>query len=152
MSLAGLASRLDRLAKAPQDGTRAAARAVVQSAKREGEAAGPVHLGKRKRPVRLTAVARFRGSGAVTVWGRPTGPWVWVTAGTHPHTIPKAKRGRGGKARTTRYLKSPAYPHPIGRPVIHPGGTGRGAWLRVRRAARHDVPAAYVKAVRKAVR
>lgn len=152
MSLAGLASRLDRLAKAPVDGTRAAARAVVNTAKREGEAAGPVHLGKRRRAVRLGAVARFRGSGAVTVWGRPTGPWVWVTAGTQPHTIPKAKRGRRGKARTTRYLKSPAYPHPIGRPVLHPGAAGRGAWLRVRRQARRDVPAAYAAAVRKAIR
>lgn len=150
MSVAGLARRLERVARAPADGTKAAARAVVATAKREGAAAGPVHMGKRRRTVRLTAVARFRGSGAVTVWGRPTGPWVWVTAGTQPHTIPKARRGRG-KARTTRYLKAPAYPHPYGLAVLHPGAAGRGAWLRVRRQARRDVPAAYLAAVRKAL-
>jgi hypothetical protein len=111
-------------------------------------------MGRRKRPVRLTAVARYRGSGnnvRARVWGRPTGPWVWVTAGTGAHVIPKDRRGRG-KQRTTRYLKAPGYAHPIGRPVVHPGATGKGAWLRVRRQARRDIPKAYVMAVRKAIR
>lgn len=154
MSLGGVLRRLDAVSKVPERATRAAGRAVVASAKQVGSDVGPVHMGRKKRAVRLTAVARFRGSGnhvKARVWGRPTGPWVWVTAGTASHTIPKPRRGRG-KQRTTRYLKGPGYKHPIGRPVIHPGATGKGAWLRVRRAARRDVPKAYAQAVAKAVR
>jgi hypothetical protein len=154
VSLDGVLRRLDAVAKVPERATRTAGRAVVATAKQVGGEVGPVHMGRKKRAVRLGAVARFRGTGnhvQANVWGRPTGPWVWVTAGTATHTIPKARRGRG-KQRTTRYLKGPSYAHPIGRPVEHPGATGRGAWLRVRRAARRDVPKAYAKAVTRAVR
>jgi hypothetical protein len=146
--------RLQALAKVPEQAARTAARAVEKAAKAEGAAVGPVHMGKRKRTVRLNAVSRFSGRGnqvTARVWGRPTGPWVWVTAGTATHTIPKPRRGRG-KQRTTRYLKAAGYAHPIGRPIIHPGATGKGAWTRVRRQARTQAPAAYALAVRKAVR
>ena len=155
MSLAGLTTRLNRLAEVPRKGTRDAARAVERVAKAEGQRVGPVHMGRRKRAVRLTAVSRIKGSGnrvSANVWGRPTGPWVWVTAGTQAHMI-APRRGRGrGKARTTRYLKAPGYAHPYAGAVLHPGATGKGAWTRVRRKARRVAPVAYLAAVRKAVR
>jgi hypothetical protein len=152
VSLTGLHRKLTALSHVPEDGAKRAARAVVKAAKAEGERVGPVHMGRRKRTVRLTAVARFRGAGnnvRANVWGRPTGPWVWVTSGTGTHVIPKPK---AGKQRTTRYLKADGYAHPIGRPVVHPGATGRGAWLRVRRQARTEVPKAITETVRRAVR
>ena len=102
--------------------------------------------------MQLTAVSRFKGSGATveaTVWGRPTGPWVWVTSGTTPHTI--APRKSRGKARSTRYLKGDKYSHPIGRPVQHPGASGKGAWRRVVKRANAKVPEVYLDAVRKVI-
>jgi hypothetical protein len=152
VSLDNLTRRLQALSKVPETATRAATRHAEKIARAEGDSIGPVHLGKRKRTVRLRAVSRFRGSGnhvQARVWGLPTGPWVWVTAGTQPHVIPKARRG---KARTTRYLKAPGYEHPIGRPILHSGASGKGAWLRVKRACARQVPKVYAQAVAKAVR
>jgi hypothetical protein len=154
VSLAQLSRRLNNLAKVPETATRTATRHAEKLAKAEGDAVGPVHLGKRKRTVRLRAVSRFKGGGnhvTARVWGLPTGPWVWVTAGTQPHVIPKARRGRG-KQRSTRYLKGAGYEHPIGRPITHSGATGKGAWLRVKRNAARQVPRVYAQAVAKAVR
>jgi predicted TIM-barrel fold metal-dependent hydrolase len=152
VSLTNLTRRLNALGKVPERATREAARAAERIARAHGDAIGPVHMGRKKRTVRLRAVSRFRGSGnhvQARIWGRPTGPWVWVTAGTRPHVIPKARRG---KARTTRYLKAAGYEHPIGRPILHSGATGRGAWWKVRRDVMREAPRVYARAVAKAVR
>lgn len=152
MSLESLTRRLNALAKVPETATRQATRAAERIARAKGDEIGPVHLGKRKRTVRLRAVSRFRGRGnhvQARVWGLPTGPWVWVTAGTGTHVIPKARRG---KARTTRYLKAAGYEHPYGKPLIHPGAHGKGAWLKVKRRCAMQVPKVYAEAVHKAVR
>ena len=120
--------------------TRDAAKKVERAAKDVGAAIGPVTLGRKGRRVKLTAVSRFKGSGdhvQATVWGRPTGPWVWVTA---------TKRRRG-KARTTSYLKGPAYAHPYGLAVQHPGASGKGAWRRVVRTAEPAVVDTFREAV-----
>jgi hypothetical protein len=152
VSLANLTRRLNALAKVPETATKAATRGVERIARAKGDEIGPVHLGRKKRTVRLRAVSRFRGGGnhvQARVWGLPTGPWVWVTAGTGAHVIPKARRG---KARTTRYLKAAGYAHPIGRPITHPGARGKGAWRQVQRQAAREIPLLYAQAVAKAVR
>ena len=155
MSTASLARTLDALAELPRTGMLDATKVVERIAREVGASVGPVALGKRGRRTKLDAVSRIRGSGnqiEATVWGKPTGPWVWVTSGTKPHTIPKA-RGRGrGKARTTRYLKAGGYEHPIGVPVHHPGASGRVAWHKVVQRAQVEVPKAFQDAVRKAIR
>lgn len=153
MSTASLARTLDALADLPRTGMLDATKAVERLARDVGASVGPVSLGKRGRRTKLTAVTRIRGTGneiQATVWGRPTGPWVWVTSGTKPHTIPKAGRGRG-KARTTRYLKGDGYSHPIGIAVHHPGASGKGAWRRVVQRAQIEAPKAFEDAARKVI-
>ena len=153
MSAARVKQTLLDLADVPKDGTKLAAKEVERIAREVGQQVGPVALGRKGRRTRLTAVARRFGSQAnganVVVYGKPTGPWVWVTAGTGAHTI--APRGGRGKQRTTRYLKGASYKHPYGRPVQHPGASGRGAWRRVVARAEVDVPEVFLKAVKKAV-
>jgi hypothetical protein len=154
VTVAGLQRRLRQLERVPEVTTRDAAAAVVKLARDVGAQIGPVTMGKRRRRVQLTAVARFKGAGhnvTATVWGRPTGPWVWVSSGTMPHTIPKAGRRGRGKGRGTRYLKGDRYPHPYGLPVTHPGATGKGAWRRVTTQARTKVPEVYREAIRRAI-
>jgi hypothetical protein len=154
VSAASLARTLDAVAALPRTGTLDATKVVERIAREVGASVGPVALGKKGRRTKLSAVSRIRGSGnaiEATVWGKPTGPWVWVTSGTKPHTIPKA-RGRGrGKARTTRYLKGAGYEHPIGVPVHHPGAGGKGAWRRVEQRARIEVPKAFLDAARRVI-
>ncbi len=139
MSAASLQRTLNDVARLPQTAMVDAAKAVEKIAREVGASVGPVSLGRKGRRVRLTAVTRIKGRGdavQATVWGRPTGPWVWVTSGTGAHVIPKA---RSRKSRTTRYLKGDRYEHPYGKPVMHPGATGRGAWKRVVARAEPEV-------------
>jgi hypothetical protein len=140
VSTASLERQLTALARLPERGTLEGAKTVAKIAREVGSQVGPVSLGKRGRRAKLTAVYRVKRKGLrdaeVTVWGRPTGPWVWVTSGTGGHVIPKQ---RGGKARTTRYLKGDRYSHPYGKAVHHPGATGRGAWKRVVLRSQRDV-------------
>jgi hypothetical protein len=154
VSTAALERTLDEIARLPQTAMVDAAKAVERIAREVGSTIGPVALGRKGRRVRLSAVTRIRKRGTsdaeATVWGRPTGPWVWVTSGTRPHTIPKA-RSRG-KQRGTRYLKGDSYQHPYGLPVQHPGASGRGAWRTVVRRAEVEVPKVFLDAARRAMR
>lgn len=148
MSTASLQSQLDQIARLPRTAMIDAAKAVEKIAREIGGSVGPVSLGKKGRRVKLTAVSRIKGSGdsaEATVWGRPTGPWVWVTSGTGAHTIPKARRG---KSRSTRYLKGDRYEHPYGQPVRHPGASGKGAWKRVEQRAEVEVPKVFLEKAR----
>lgn len=147
MSADSLKRRLDRLQRIPETTTREAADAVIAIARDVGSRYGPLTMGKRGRRVALGAVTRVRGRGAnmqATVWGKPTGPWVWVTTGAAGHTIPRSRR----RSRKPRYLSAPGYEHPIGRPVQHPGRSGRGAWNQVQAEARGKVPEVFRDAVR----
>lgn len=148
MTAAALAKRLDRLALVPDAGIRAAANAVIKIAEQEG---GTITLGKKRRRVKLSAVARVKGKGnnvAVTVWGRPTGPWVWKTSGTTGHSIPKRKPTE----RKPRPMHGAGYEHPIQRTQLHhPGSRGHGAWTTVEKRAGRVVPELFHDEVKKAL-
>ena len=152
MSAAGLRKRLTALNRLPSEGTRAAAKKVETLAREVGQAVGPVALGKHGRRVQLTAVSRFKGSGnhvEATVWGRPTGPWVWVTAGTVEPSNPQTRGRREGA-----HHPLPERPglHPSDRPPGDaPGRVGRGAWRRVTKRAESAVPDVYADAIRKLI-
>jgi hypothetical protein len=146
VSADGLAKRLDRLSTVCDTATRAAADAVTKIAEQEG---GHVTLGKKKRRVKLSAVARVKGSGdhvEVTIWGRPTGPWVWVTSGTSPHKIPK----RQPTAKKPRPMHGKGYEHPVQRMQLqHHGAHGKGAWTQVQKRAGRVVPEIFKDQVKK---
>lgn len=147
MSAAGLRRRVNRLQRIPETTTRNAAAAVIKIARDVGTRFGPLTMGKRQRRVPLGATTRVRGRGQnmqATVWGKPTGPWVWVTTGTSSHVVPR-RPGRRGKP---RYLHGPGYAHPISRQVTAGGRGGRGAWKVVELEARVKVPEVFRDAVR----
>lgn len=151
MSVAQLERTLDEIARLPQTAMVEATKAVERIAREVSATVGPVALGRKGRRTKLRAITRIKGRGTAsaeaTVYGVPTGPWVWVTSGTGAHTIAPRSRGRG-KARTTRYLKGDRYEHPIGRPVQHPGATGKGAWRRVVQRAETEVPKVFLEQAR----
>lgn len=153
MSTASLERTLTDLARLPQTGTRAAAKEVERIAREVSSTIGPVSLGRKGRRTRLRAITRHiagtTGSASLIVFGVPTGPWVWVTSGTGAHTIPKTRTR--GKQRTTRYLKGDKYSHPYGKPVTHPGASGKGAWRRVQQRAAQRVPEVIRDEVRKVI-
>ena len=153
MSTASLERTFKDVARLPRNATLAGAKAVEKVARDVAAGVGPVTLGRKGRRVKLRAITRKKGSfndPTAIVYGVPTGPWVWVTAGTGGHVIPKARRR--GKARTTRYLKAPGYAHPYGKPVHHPGATGKGAWRRVVSRAGREVHNAALDEARKVIR
>jgi hypothetical protein len=149
VSTAQLERTLVELAELPRTAMIAATRAVERIARDVGAQAGPMRLGRRR--IRLRAVSKLKGGGAdvtATVYGTPTGAWVMATSGTRAHTIaPKTRRGR-----KTRFLKGAGYPHPIGRPVRHPGSRGRRAWNRVIERAETEVPNIFLEQARKVMR
>jgi hypothetical protein len=149
VSTAQLERTLVELADLPRTAMVTATRAVERIARDVGAQVGPLRLGRRR--VRLRAVSKIKGSGATvtaTVYGTPTGGWVMATTGTRPHTIaPKGRRGS-----RTRFLKAARYPHPIGRPVRHPGSRGRRAWDRVVERAETEVPKIFLAEARKVMR
>jgi hypothetical protein len=132
-----------------------AAKAVKEIATQEARRAtggGVIALGRNRKPTRLRAVDKISDHGTFVfcrVQGVPVGAWVWINTGTGAHVIPKARRG---KARTTRYLKGDRYEHPIGRPVHHPGASGKGAWRKVRKRAEVVVPDIFRDTVREVIR
>lgn len=148
MTAAALAKRLDRIALVPDTGIRAAADAVIKIAEAEG---GTITLGKKRRRVRLSAVARVKGKGnnvSVTVWGKPTGPWVWKTTGARGHVIPK----RPPTAKKPRPMLAHGYTHPIqSKQIHHPGSHGHGAWRKVVTRAERVIPELFRDEVHKAV-
>lgn len=136
MSAAQLRKRLARLDTVLDSAIPAAAEAVEEIAAQEG---GTVILGRKRRRVKLKAVSRVKGRGdhvTVTVWGKPTGPWVWVTSGAKAHTIPR----KPPTARRPRPMKG-GLEHPVQRVQLHhPGRRGTGNWHTVVKRAKRIVP------------
>ena len=149
MSVAELRRTLARLAEVPEPALKAACKAVEQIAAQEG---GTVVLGRKRRRVKLKAITRIKPSGnkiTATVWGVPTGPWVWKNTGAGAHTIPKRKP----TAKKPRPMHGKGYPHPIQRMQIqHPGASGQGTWRVVVKRAERVVPEIIGKAVHEALR
>jgi hypothetical protein len=147
VSAATFERRLDQLATIPDEAIKATRLAVIALAEREG---GTVTLGRKKRRVKLGAVARVKQTGpneiTCTVWGKPTGPWVWKTSGTSAHQIPK--RGKPGP------MFGRGFEHPIRYTVVHNKGIQRrgGAWDRVVDKAEQVVFDSFHEAIRRAVR
>lgn len=148
MSVAELRRTLARLNEVPESALTAACKAIETVAQQEG---GSVVLGRKRRRVKLKAITRFKGSGntiTATVWGVPTGPWVWKNTGAGGHMIPK----RAPTAKRPRPLKGDGYAHPINRQIHHPGASGKGAWNKVEERARKIVVDYVGKAIHEAVR
>jgi len=138
VSAATYARKLSRLGTVPDAAVRTSAAAVVKIAEAEG---GTVVLGRKQRRVKLSAFARVKPTGPasseVTVWGKPTGPWVWQSSGTSAHPIPKRKP----TAKKPRPMHGDGYAHPVQRMQVQGGGRhGGGAWGRVVKRAARVVP------------
>jgi len=150
--MADASARLHALAQGLHELPRSAMVKVAKQAKaiaeEEGRKAGsPMLKGK----VKLSASTQIESSGDVTtltMHGIPVGPWVWVTSGTKPHSIPR-QRG-GAKA---RYLHAQRYEHPIRTPpsIKHPGTSGGGAWDKVAKRVAKEAPQVFVEELRKVV-
>jgi hypothetical protein len=155
VSTGSLERTLKELQRLPSVGMKDATKAVERIAREVSSSVGPVTLGKKGRRVKLRAITRgVKGSARsaeATVYGVPTGPWVWVTSGTGRHVIPK-KSVRQAANRQVRFIKGDRYAHPYGKQVVHPGASGKGAWRKVVLRAERDVHEAFVDAARKAMR
>jgi hypothetical protein len=150
VSAQSIRAKLERLNDLPAVGMVTATELVEKIAREEGGRYA-MHLGKKKRRVRLTAITRIKrstDSAQATVWGVPTGPWVWVTSGAGAHLIPKRKP----TARNPRPMFGQGFEHPVQRMQLHhPGSHGRGAWRAVQERARREVPDIFREEVRKMV-
>lgn len=148
MTAAQLRRTFDDLSHIPESAILEATTAVEDYAKRVGGRI-TIHRKKRVKTYPLRAVTKFeQRSGKTvkaTVFGCPTGFWVWKTSGTRSHDIPK-------RTGVTRYLYWSVLGHPIGFWVRHPGTPGRGAWRRVRQFAETEVPRIFTEAVHDAVK
>jgi hypothetical protein len=148
VSVAELRRTLARLSEVPEPALKAACKAVEKIAAEEG---GTVVLGRKKRRVKLKAITRIKPSGntiTATVWGVPTGPWVWKNTGTGAHQIPK----RTPTKRSPRPMHGDGYGHPIQRKQIsHPGSGGRNAWRTVVKRAERVVPETIQKHVHEVI-
>lgn len=144
-----LRSAFANLANVPDEAIDRATSLVETIAAAHG---GTVTLGKRgrRRTYRLRAITkRDRSDGktvAATVYGTPTGPWVWKNTGTRGHRIPRYRSGR------LPVLGGANFDHPVSNGVDHPGTGGGRAWAMVRNQAEHDVPPIFVDAVHDALR
>lgn len=149
MSLAQLRRTLAELADVSEPAVKAACTAVEKIAVQEG---GTVVLGRKRKRVKLKAITRVKDHGAevvATVWGVPTGPWVWANTGANPHAIPKRKP----TAKRPRPMQGDGFEHPVQRvQVHHPGTGGRGAWRKVVARAERVVPEIIGQAVHEVVR
>lgn len=147
MSAAELRRTLARLAEIPEPALAAACKAVEEIAFTEG---GSVVV--RGRRYKLKAITRIKRGGntiTATVWGTPTGFWVWKNTGTSAHLIPK----RPPTAKNPRPMHGGGYAHPIQRKqIMHPGTGGRGAWRKVVARAERIVPETIEKYVKGALR
>lgn len=148
MSVEQLRRQLEALARLPEQATRDAAEHVCDIAAATG---GSVTLGKRRRRYQLKARPQFysgrAGEFRCTVWGTPTGPWVWRNTGTRPHAIPRRRRKKA------RFIHGAGYTHPVNahNQIRHPGTAGAGRWRKVIAQARVDVPDVYRAAIGRAV-
>lgn len=147
---ATLRRQLEALARLPERATRDAAAAVCELA---ADVGGTVLLGKKRRAYRLKAKPQFyagrAGEFRCTVWGTPTGPWVWKNTGTRAHMWPRKRR------RKARFVHGAGFTHPYdARTPRHVAGIpARYRWTRgvVQRAKTEVVPAAFRRAVAEAV-
>ncbi len=148
MSVAELRRTLALINEVPESALIAACKVIETVAAQEG---GSVVLGRKKRRVKLKAITRIKStpnSTTATVWGVPTGPWVWKTTGTKAHQIPK----RPPTLKRPRPMHGQGYPHPISNKQIHhPGSGGKHAWDRVFARAEKIVPEYIGKAIHEAV-
>jgi hypothetical protein len=131
-----LHSLADAVAKVPRSAMIAAAKATKKIAL---EQARPRTMkGKKRRAITLKArdkdLPARAGSARIRVYGTPSGPWVWITDGTDPHTTRRRKRGPMKKMT-----------------VRHPGTAGHGAWRKVCAQASVEVPEIFRKAIFEAV-
>lgn len=153
MSVADLRHTLAELAGVPEPAIRAACKAVEQIAAQEGGSITVVRFNGRnakQTTYKLKAKTRIKVTGDVasaTVWGTPTGFWVWKNTGTAPHTIGPRRKDTKTKRRA---IKLPGSTHPV-RVVDHPGTRGRGAWRKVIRRAERVVPQIVANHVHRAV-
>jgi hypothetical protein len=152
VSVAQLRRVLDDLADVPEVAMREATVMVEGFAKESGR---PVMIKGKRYELTATTVVERRGPTEVsaTVFGKPTGFWVWQNTGTRPHTIaPPA-----GIHKHRRRVIAPArggsgWNHPQSVPVHHKGATGRGRWREVDRLARREVGQVFRDTVHDAVK
>jgi hypothetical protein len=139
-AVAQLRRVLDDLADVPPIAVKQAALVVEDFAASQGR---PITIRKKRYP--LTAVTKYDKRGGdilqATVFGTPTGFWVWQNTGTRGgyEIRPRHKRAMPTKGK---------WKHPVSGPVTRKHGIGgRGAWRRVDRYARANVPQVFVDAV-----
>jgi hypothetical protein len=134
VSVAELRRTFANLAEIPATAIAEATALVEQIAADTGR---PVRI--KGKTYQLTATTRIQRQGdgmTATVYGKPTGFWVWQNTGTKPHAIAPAKGTRKHRARVI----VPNGGHPQSVPVRHPGASGRGRWREVQQRARREVP------------
>ena len=143
----------DNLANLPESAIVDAAKLVEEMAKQGGGSVTVNRKGKHRR-YNLGAVTHYERSNeravGATVFGAPTGFWVWKTSGTRGgYNIPKRKPRQG----SSRYLYGAGYAHPVRGQIKRKGRvSGRGAWTKVRARAEREVPQVFVQAVHDVVR
>lgn len=136
---------LDDLADVPAIAVKQAAKVVEDFAATQGR---PVTIRGKRYPLGAVTKEEHRGRDILqaTVFGTPTGFWVWQNTGTRGGYRIAPKPGtRHGRPRV---LAGKSWDHPVSTSVtrIH-GISGRGAWRRVDRYARANVPQVFVDAV-----
>jgi len=144
---------LDNLANVPEAAIQDAAELVEAIAKQNG---GSVTINRKHkhRRYQLFAVTEYRRDGeravGATVFGTPTGFWVWKTSGTKGgYNIPKRKPRQG----SSRYLYGSGYAHPVRGQIKRKGRvSGHRAWDKVRDRAEREVPQVFIQAVHDAVK
>jgi len=151
VTVAQLRRTLDALADIPAEAMREATDLVESFATQSGR---PVKIkGKTYQLSAVTKVTRSANGVTATVYGKPTGFWVWQNTGTKPHDIAPKRGKRQGRPRVIAPSAGSGggWNHPQSVPVHHKGATGRGRWREVDRRARREVPQVFVDAVREVV-
>lgn len=145
-AVAQLRRALDDLAAIPEAAIQQAAKAVEEFAATQGR---PVTIKGKRYPLKAVTKYDRRGADVIhaTVFGTPTGFWVWQNTGTRGgYKIPKRV------SRRPRYLFGRGWAHPVLAPVTRSRGiSARGAWRRVDSRARVIVPEVFVAAVHEAI-
>jgi hypothetical protein len=143
--VAQLRRALDDLANVPPVAVKQAAKVVEDFAGTQGR---PITIRGKRYPLRAVTKETKQGRDIVqaTVFGTPTGFWVWENTGTRGGYQIAPKPGtRNGRPRV---LAGKTWGHPVSTPVTrHRGISGRGAWRRVDRYARQHVPQVFIDAV-----
>jgi hypothetical protein len=144
---------LDNLANVPESAIVDAAKLVEGIARANGGSVTINRRGKHRR-YPLYAVTEYqrdseRAVGA-TVFGTPTGFWVWKTSGTRGgYSIPKRKPRQG----SSRYMYGAGFAHPVRGQITRKGrASGRRAWDKVRARAEREVPQVFIDAVHNVVK